>query len=519
MKRIIYSGFSNEYRFVIDYLSRESGWEPVLIHGPERIREWAKINYAKAVYFEGMRLRSAQFDYSLLGGAPVPVDAKIISALAKYEAFACSLMEDTTGWNFSFDERRRYYLELLKFCNTIIQHLKPDIFVSWTMPHAIVEYVLYQMCNYYNIPVLYINPSPLFNHQKNAYYHINISLEDQSEIFKDVYDSNKDYELGRDVREYFKFARSKEVTMPPTASHFFNNIRQYWNPGFWNNLVQLVKMSFKGQLFEKLAYASWKDNHHPFDSFKCRMNFFQYTLFLERLRLDDALVGRIYSKLVTPADLNRKYVYFAAPKQPEAGIWTVYQDQLLILDLLSSSIPDDWIIYYKEHPGQFIPGGKGSLARNEHFYEKISMYKNVRMIPLESSTFDLIDSAQAVVTPSGTVGWEAVVRGRPVMIFGSAWYQGCKSIMRIETREDCLRAIERIKNGYKPDQVDIERFAAAVERLSKKNILHGDFVYEKIKACPDPKMEMERIAQAIEEAHERHFVKEYEYAVDGSKKY
>lgn len=507
-KNIIYSGFSDKREFVIDSLFKRYGWVPVFILGPERMREWVKENYKSAVFYELMHLRNAQFDYSSIGKTAMPIDGKIIGALSKYESFCLTLMEDTTGWNFSSKERSRYYYDLLKFCNTIIRHLRPDIFVSWTMPHTVVDYALYQLCKYYGISILFINPAPLFNHGENKYHHINISLEEQSRVFRNIYDSDKTYELSDEIKQYFNSVRSKKGMEPPYITYFYNNPSKHWNPGFWSKGMKecgrLMKLFFAGRLLQKIDVA-WKCNQLPFESMKSKMNSLQFILFKERIRWNDKKLKKIYSSFITKPDFNKKYIYYAAAVQPEAGIWSVYEDQFLILEILSASIPDDWVIYYKEHPGIFGEGNKASLARNQHYYKKIAMFKNVHMISSEVDTFMLIDSSQAVATPAGTVGWESIVRGIPALIFGHAWYQDCNSIFRIETHQDCIDAIEKIRKGYKPDQLDIEQFAAAVEQVSERNIIHGDFVNDQIKSCSDPRYEMERIAKFLYEAYDRHY--------------
>jgi hypothetical protein len=114
---------------------------------------------------------------------------------------------------------------------------------------------------------------------------------------------------------------------------------------------------------------------------------------------------------------------------------------------------------------------RGSLRRDKYYYERLSRYKNIKMISEKINTFDLIDNAQAVSTITGTVGWEAVVRGVPALIFGKIWYTGCDSIFSIKSFDDAVETMNKIINGYKPDQKDIERYTACLEKVASKNIL------------------------------------------------
>ena len=174
-----------------------------------------------------------------------------------------------------------------------------------------------------------------------------------------------------------------------------------------------------------------------------------------------------------------------------------------MLDMISRSIPNDWKIYYKEHPAIFLGAGKGALRRDRYFYDKVNAYDNLKIVPSGIDTFSLIDGSQMVASPAGTVTWEAVVRGKPSMFFGRAWFQGCKSLFHVSTYQDCIDAVEKVRNGYLPDQKDVDKYAMAVHKASKK-ILIRDFA-ERIKECSDPKHEMERIGEFLHEAYEQYY--------------
>lgn len=507
-KNTIYVGFHNERLIVMDYLSKNYDWEPVFVLGPKKMKDRIKNNYNNAIFYESAQLRNGQFDYTDIGKEPVPIDSRIIEELSKFEAICFNMMEDTTGWNFSCRERRSYYYEILKFFNTAIHHFKPDLFICWTLPHLAHDYVFYHLCNYYKIPVLCFNPTPLFNHNDNKCFHATLSLEDQSKIFIKLYESDNNLELSDETKSYLKSVRSENGMTPPYINYYYENPEKHWNSpslkNFMRDMGRILRLVLKGKIFQKID-ASWKCNRHPFESKKSKMNYLQFVLFKARIRQDDRKLRSVYFSYVKEPDLTKKYVYYAAAFQPEAGIWSVYQDQFLCLDIISVSIPDDWIIYYKEHPNTFTVGQKASLLRNKDYFEKISKYRNVQMVDSNINTFKMIDSARVVATPAGTVGWESVVRGVPAMIFSSVWYEKCKSVFIIKTLKDCQVAIEKIRNGYRPDQSDVERFAAAVEHASERNVIHGDFVSDQIKASSNPKFQMERIAKALYQAYEQHY--------------
>ena len=123
------------------------------------------------------------------------------------------------------------------------------------------------------------------------------------------------------------------------------------------------------------------------------------------------------------------------------------------------------------------------------------------MISENINTFDLIDYAQAVSTVTGTVAWEAVVRGVPSMTFGKTWYSGCSSIFFVETFKDVEDAIKKIINGYKPDQSDIERYTAAIEKVASKNIIPQKMFNIEIAKHENPNKILINIAEAFYQSY------------------
>lgn len=114
------------------------------------------------------------------------------------------------------------------------------------------------------------------------------------------------------------------------------------------------------------------------------------------------------------------YIYFPLHLQPElttSAVGGIYADQLLALEALSARMPEGHIIYVKENPKQT------EKQRGPLFYKRLRALKNVRVVPLRESSVELIRGCLAVATITGTAGWEALFHGKPVLVFGSAWYR------------------------------------------------------------------------------------------------
>ena len=115
-----------------------------------------------------------------------------------------------------------------------------------------------------------------------------------------------------------------------------------------------------------------------------------------------------------------RYVYVPLHYQPElttSALGGRYADQLFVLETLSEWVPKDITLLVKENPVQ------NSVMRGEFFFERLRRLQNVRIVPIETSTYDLIEKAELVATVTGTAGWEALCMGKPVLAMGAAWYR------------------------------------------------------------------------------------------------
>jgi len=146
-----------------------------------------------------------------------------------------------------------------------------------------------------------------------------------------------------------------------------------------------------------------------------------YRLPLALVRYAYAWQFRVHvAALTQKRPAGEKYVYFPLHLQPElttAALGDDYADQLLALERLSAWLPDDYMIYVKENPKQT------EKQRGPFFYKRLAALKNVRLLARDENSVELIQNSIAVATITGTAGWEALFYGKPVIIFGAAWYR------------------------------------------------------------------------------------------------
>lgn len=160
---------------------------------------------------------------------------------------------------------------------------------------------------------------------------------------------------------------------------------------------------------------------------------------------------------------QQRYVYFLLNFQPEnttSPLGQRFVDQHLAIAMLARYLPSEYAIVVKEHPAQLLEFNHyNHLGRDRNYYERLSQIPRVRFAPVNADHFQLLDGALLVASVNGTVGWEAVARRKPAVVFGEAWYQNAPGVFKIRTDADCAEAVRRIlQNEVHIDDASVDRF-------------------------------------------------------------
>lgn len=113
-----------------------------------------------------------------------------------------------------------------------------------------------------------------------------------------------------------------------------------------------------------------------------------------------------------------RYAVFPLNTEPEAAILTFarpYRNQIETARNIAASLPVSWKLLVKEHP--YAWG-----YRNANYYRKLREIPNVALAGPNADTGRLIDSARLVFLTYGTIGLEALIKGKPLVVFNRAPY-------------------------------------------------------------------------------------------------
>lgn len=480
--KAIYSGFSTRYwHLVANVLRDEAGWQPVYWVGEPALEAAVKADYPDAVFH-------SVFD--AIKGIPAPeythrhekpLDKRILHQFAIPQLALLKMMDriDALG-SFGYHDRVRLLYTLMRYWRAVLDDFEPDVVVFSVIPHMVYDYVLYMYCKHRGIKTLMFESIPVCG--------MSILMDDfeQPTATARLYHkllaqhTEKDVTLSADLEHYLRGLRGDYREAPEYVRRSHSE-KLYRGPrGSTGSLLsRLVKVERWGDYARKQSRIVRAKFAVPNNYLKepgkrleeSRMSWLAYRLFRYRAHRKMTRLFRRYNALAKEPDWDRKYVYVALSYQPErttSPMGGVYVEQLLMVDMLSKTIPDDWMLYVKEHPTQFTAEMffRSQSGRPTFYYDDLAAIPKVDLVPMHTDPYRLIDDAQAVAAVTGTVGWETVHRGKPALIFGYPWYRGCEGTFHIDTQEDLMRALERIQSGYRVDENKLRLFSYALEQTA-----------------------------------------------------
>lgn len=169
----------------------------------------------------------------------------------------------------------------------------------------------------------------------------------------------------------------------------------------------------------------------------------------------------------TPVETDTPFVYVPLQLQPEMTTSTlggIYNDQVLAIEKLRRMLPPDIRILVKENPKQ------GAYMRGALAFHRLSLLQNVQILPSYANTHELTAKASAVATISGTVGWEALCQGVPVILFGHSWYGDFPGVFRATGDVDFLDVA-----AFKIQPNALERAYGAFQEALHEGVVDKDY--------------------------------------------
>jgi hypothetical protein len=179
------------------------------------------------------------------------------------------------------------------------------------------------------------------------------------------------------------------------------------NPNIISLLIGFI-LSLRNFIIKYKNINTRLDNHLPNPIFN-----FYYTYVFKYFRIKQ--LQKLYSiKTLKNISKNQNYAFFALHSEPEIALQLngrVFTSQLDLIKNIALSLPINYKLLIKEHPRSYG-------LRNISFYKDLIAIPNVELVNFNFSVSELIKCSKIVFTISGNTGFEALIRKKPVIVFG-----------------------------------------------------------------------------------------------------
>jgi len=370
-----------------------------------------------------------------------PLDEELIENMYHSEAVFLTMIGRYARYgDIPYLERKRQYYNHLRYWNHILETKKIDWVLMNTLPHQCYDLVLYHLCKHKDIPISYIERCYIVD----AFFLVETVEDSAVEVRDSLFELRQEYS---DPNEEIPLSTKYEDVFRANSQESSND----WYT--FNRSDRMAQKSFAkkwGMVAIELLFRK------PYYFLR---SIISIEFWLRKWQQHKTSL--LYDQLSKTPDLKRPYIYVPLQYQPEASTCPMsgaYTDQQYMVQLLASHLSSDIAIYVKEHHAQ------EELCRSEEFYRTLHAIPSVTLVPRNSNTFALMDSALAVATGTGTAGFEAIFREKPVLMFGHRFYQYAIGVHLIHSTEDCKNALEKIvQKREKPTLRDARLFLKALE--------------------------------------------------------
>ena len=363
-----------------------------------------------------------------------PPSMELLSKLLYTESTVLTMMNKRFE-SMLVSERKHLYYMHVRYWYGILTSLRPDSIIFPCAPHTVYDYVIYGLAKLLSIRCIMFELSVVGARTLSMQDFVTGSKGLQEAVATTHHRKFAVNDLPQDIREYYE--RQKDALADHVPMYMAKQFERYAGAkkvliklrSVWDTLTVHKDISV---LLKPLTYLPRR--------------------FMANMRTE-------YSQLERVPDFTQTFIYVPLSYQPERTSCPqggVYVDQLLMLETLSQSVPSNCHIYVKEHPAQWLHRGPDFFSyRYRGYYRAIAKLWNVRLVPIKTDTYTLIERSIAVATVTGTAGFEASLRGKPVLVFGYPWYQHAPGMLRVPDTETCRSAVSRIISGFAPSEEEV----------------------------------------------------------------
>lgn len=431
----------SDRRYSLDYLAQN----PTLTENGEAIRVWEIV--ARGRQRRPSPAELAEWEARL--GIPSLWPA-IVADRRTYNGRRVKVRQDYAPY-LSLGEMQGILIEALETYWSAFERLKPQVVVGF-VPAFFELMIIFWVARAQGIPYLCLRSTKIGNYAKLG----SDPLERQDPYTEASY---KEFRHGAQpqhpalekARTYLTAARQQRAT-------YEGGLVKQKSPGLAGALVQAALYTLPmiaKDLLHFLRRTPFDTHHYPALTTMLETSIGQAA---RRSAARRAMQPRQRSPEQLAA--GPPYVFYPLHTEPEIATSVLARftlNQIEVARNLAQSIPMGHLLAVKEHPRAYG-------LRPAGYYRKLAEIPNVVFVHPEESTAAVIQHAQAVVTLSGFVGFEAAVAGVPVVVMGNSILRLLPETMarRVAAPEDLPKTLHKLIQNYAPDEAALTALVAAL---------------------------------------------------------
>jgi hypothetical protein len=326
--------------------------------------------------------------------------------------------KDLTG-TFRFLDREVYLQAAILQLFEMLQARNPDVLVFPVTPHVFVPFVAQHVAEWLDIDVVFFQPSPMAP-----------TLLARTSLHSVIHVPTSNVSaLG--IREHAEatlrrsFARLVEGQNPTYMDSQMNRDRHVVR---WWSRVRALRSSLRWLRTDRFPESVDLSGHGPNHGFFSRLLKVLLVRSLQQNLREKAL------RLGGDIDSSKPYAILALHYEPERtsmpeGLPIDFQGDALAK--ARGLLPDETTLVVKEHYSQQSAAKRGFAGRSPLFYDLVESLPNTVFAKTTATLSSIVGGAECVITLTGTIALEAVLRGVPVGYFGTPWWEGLPGTTRI----------------------------------------------------------------------------------------
>lgn len=343
--------------------------------------------------------------------------------------------------SFSFSERDNLFKRQLSYWSFVLEKFDVDLVFFSNTPHLPYDYPLYLCAKRKGIQTLMFNVSSI-----PSWSYMTDLIGGQA-LFSGLLDAHPELsdELYCEAVEKFLYTKHELPWYMKAQEKRNNSFRRFLESNKYTSVLYHFIEAVLKVLALRPILNSGSFEKNKYRTIKCYSGLYKTRdpglLNIARLKVahehKKKSLQKEYARFsvrIEPENVGR-YVYFPLHYQPElttAPLGGEASDQFHVISELSKALPSGVKLIVKEHPSQYAKTLHGAQGRYMGCWEAISHLSNVVLCDMSVSSISLVNQAEAVITVTGTAGWEALVNQKTSFHFGGSWYQSFPAAKKLD---------------------------------------------------------------------------------------